>query len=243
MKVEKVTALLIAAEYESEELRDVALEVKGHFTKFETSRDRILADKNLSDVGQLNALEREARETEAAVRAIEEKKLIAISRAEQAANVEIEKTLTATDPMRYESDPNGTRTLAREIARELRQGDIRRDLSNLDPLELQSFYGVCEDAEVRAAIEQAPARIQRVKDGVTLGPWIPAEAIAVRRLSAARASNPEAAKRLEILEGLRTGVLNITTATLATLHRAAPGAPVFKDQDGRVMKPIQPVKK
>jgi len=218
-KFEEIAALAAGSAFEEEGVRAIRIEVGTLYATFKANREAILADEHRSELGKQTAIAAAARKTETAVLAIRARELANIAYAESVHQAEIERSLAVPDPARLESDPNGAKALLRGLAKELRASDVRRDLASLSPLEMASFYGACQDPEIVSVIEQAPARIQRVKDGVTLAPWIPAEAIAVRRLSAARASSPEAAERLRVLETLRTGVLNILDGTAATLAR------------------------
>ena len=115
------------------------------------------------------------------------------------------------------------------LTRELRLSEIRRNLSGLDPLEVQQLFFEASD-EVRDAIRTAPPIAVKTDHGrLVLLPLVPAEVLDQHARGVAELSNPEAAAHIGELSELRGIHASLASALKAVLNDAVPGGRIVTE--------------
>jgi hypothetical protein len=210
--------------------------------KFEERWARIEVDPNLSEQGRKNALLGARQETESELATWTGQRIgtldAAITSIAKAVDKEASPSLPA-DP----SDSLGIKAALKESRKESRYAEIRRGLEDLDPLEVEALYFGSVSEEVREALESAPPRIRRSRDGgVFAEPWLTSEQIARQRVGRAAASNPELVSQLRGLQETRSSFSHFAAVLASGLRRVVPTGSAeirLRDLDGRDVTPAK----
>jgi hypothetical protein len=213
---------MAAPRIEGESQQRAVREIVSIGKKFDARRERIEGDPNLSETGKRAAMLGARQEIEAELSLWSSEKVGRLDDAIVNRSKEVERVASPSLP----ADPDdymGVKAALRESRRESRASEIRRPLDGSDPLEVEGVYfNPSTSEEVRAALESAPHRIRRTKDGLVSEPWISTEAIARQRMGRAAATRPELVAELRGLQEARADYSRFGSMLGSALRREVP---------------------